>query len=65
MGETKKLFRILVGKSRTKRPLRRPRRRWKYNIQMDDEEIDFEYMHFTFINVISEHVNFHMYYLIV
>ena len=32
-------FKILIGKSTGKRPLRRPRRRWEDNIKMDLEEI--------------------------
>ena len=33
------LFKILTGKPAGKRPLGRPRRRWKDNIRMDIEEI--------------------------
>jgi hypothetical protein len=32
-------YRILVGKSEGKRPLERPSRRWKNNIEMDLREI--------------------------
>jgi hypothetical protein len=29
------VYRVLVGKSERKRPVGRPRTRWKYNIKMD------------------------------
>jgi hypothetical protein len=38
-GEEECVYRILVGKSEGKRPLRRPRRRQVNNIKMDLEEI--------------------------
>jgi hypothetical protein len=34
MGETRKVYRLLVGKPEGKRPLGRPRRRWIDNIKM-------------------------------
>jgi hypothetical protein len=39
MGETRNVYRLLVGKPEGKRPLGRPRRRWIDNIQMDLLEI--------------------------
>jgi hypothetical protein len=33
------LYRVLVGKSEGKRPLGRPRRRWKDNNKMDLQEV--------------------------
>ena len=33
------MHKILVGKPEGKRPLRRPRRRWEDNINMDLEEV--------------------------
>jgi hypothetical protein len=39
MGETRNAYRILMGKPERKRPLRRPRRRWVHNIQIDLTEI--------------------------
>jgi hypothetical protein len=39
MGETRKIYRILVGKPDRKRPLGRPRRMWVDNIKMDLREI--------------------------
>jgi hypothetical protein len=35
MGESRKAYRILVGKPTGKRPQGRPRRRWVDNIKMD------------------------------
>jgi hypothetical protein len=39
MGEEKVVYRVLVGKPEGKRPLGRPRRRWKDNIKMDLQEV--------------------------
>jgi hypothetical protein len=35
MGEETGVYRVLVGRPEGKRPLGRPRRRWKDNIKMD------------------------------
>ena len=35
-------YRVLVGKSKRKRPLGRPRRRWEDNIKMDSREVSFD-----------------------
>jgi hypothetical protein len=35
MGEGKGVYKVLVGRPEGKRPLGRPRRRWKNNIKMD------------------------------
>jgi hypothetical protein len=35
MGEEKKVYKVLVGKLKGKRPLGRPRRRWEDGISMD------------------------------
>jgi hypothetical protein len=35
MGENKYVYRLLVGKPEGKRPLGRPRRRWRDKIKMD------------------------------
>jgi hypothetical protein len=35
MGEKRNAYSIFVGKPEGKRPLRRARRRWVYNIMMD------------------------------
>jgi hypothetical protein len=39
MGEDRKVYKVLVGKPEGKRPLGRPRRRWKDGIRMDLREI--------------------------
>ena len=39
MGESKSVYRVLVGKPEEKRPLGRPRRRWEDNIKMDLQEV--------------------------
>jgi hypothetical protein len=39
MGEKRGEYRVLVGKTKGRRPLRRPRRRWKDNIKMDLKEL--------------------------
>jgi hypothetical protein len=39
MGEGRKVYRVLVGKPKGKRPLERPRRRWEDGIKMDLREI--------------------------
>jgi hypothetical protein len=39
MGEESGMYRVLVGKFEGKRPLGRPRRRWKDNIRMDLQEV--------------------------
>jgi transcription termination factor 2 len=38
MGEGRDVYRVLVGRPEGKRPLGRPRRRWKDNIKMDLRE---------------------------
>jgi hypothetical protein len=43
MGEERKLYRVLVGKSEGKKPLGRPRRRWEDGIKMDLKEISWGY----------------------
>jgi len=39
-GERRGVYTVLVGKLEGKRPLRRPRRRWKDNIKMDLQEME-------------------------
>jgi hypothetical protein len=39
MGEERKVYKVLVGKSEGKRPLGRPRRRWEDWIRIDLREI--------------------------
>ena len=38
-GERRGVYMVLVGKLEGKRPLGRPRRRWKDNIKMDLQEV--------------------------
>jgi hypothetical protein len=39
MGKGRGAYRVLVGRPEGRRPLRRPRRRWKDNIKMDLQEV--------------------------
>jgi hypothetical protein len=39
MGEERKVYKVLVGKPKVKRPLGRPRSRWEDGIRMDLREI--------------------------
>jgi hypothetical protein len=39
MGEGRNVYRVLVGKPKGKRPLERPRHRWKDGFKMDPREI--------------------------
>jgi hypothetical protein len=39
VGERRGVYRVLVGKPEEKRPLRRPRRRRRNNIQRDRQEV--------------------------
>jgi hypothetical protein len=41
MGEGRKLYKVLEGKTAGKTPLRRLRHRWKDGIRMDLREIDW------------------------
>jgi hypothetical protein len=40
-GERRGVYRVLMGKSEGKKPLRIPRRRWEDNIKMDLQEEGF------------------------
>jgi hypothetical protein len=42
MGEGRGFYRVLVGSPENKRPLRRPRNRWKDNSKMDLREIEID-----------------------
>ena len=44
MGQGRGVHRVLVGRPEGKRPLVRPRRRWKDNIKMDLQEVGFGLM---------------------
>ena len=39
MGDSRGVYRVLVGKPEGKRPLERSRRRWEDNIKMDLQEV--------------------------
>ena len=41
MGESRGVYRVLVGIPKGKRPLGRSRRRWNDNIKMDHQEVGF------------------------
>jgi len=42
MGESRGVYRVLVGKPEGTRPLGRPRHRWENNIKMDLQEVGCE-----------------------
>jgi hypothetical protein len=42
MGERRGVYRVLVGRPESKRPLERPRRIWDDNIEMDFREIGID-----------------------
>jgi hypothetical protein len=44
MGESRGVYRVLVGKPEVKIPLGRPRCRWEGNIKMDFQEVGCEGM---------------------
>jgi hypothetical protein len=47
MGEGRGVYRVLVGRPEGKRPLGRPRRRWKDNIKLDLREIGIDGANWT------------------
>jgi hypothetical protein len=42
MGEERKMYKVMVGKTEGYRPLRKSRHRWKDGIKMDLREIGWE-----------------------
>jgi hypothetical protein len=42
MGEERKVYKVLVGKPKRKRPVRRSRSRWEDGIRIDLREIGWE-----------------------
>ena len=51
MGESRSVYRIMVGKPEGKRPLGRPRRRWEDNIKMDLQEMRCEVVDWIWLRV--------------
>jgi hypothetical protein len=49
MHEMRNAYKIFVGKSEGKRPLGRPRRRWKDNIRMNLREIVWEDVNWMYV----------------
>jgi hypothetical protein len=47
MGQDRKVYKVLVGKTEGKRPLGRPRRRWEDGIRMDLREIGWGSVEWT------------------
>jgi len=48
-GERRGVYRVLVGKPEGKRPLRKPRRRWEDNINMDLQEVGCGRMNWIYL----------------
>jgi len=44
MGEERGVYRVLLGKTKGKRPMGRPRLRWVVNIRMDLQDVGRGYM---------------------
>jgi hypothetical protein len=44
VGESRIVYKVLLGKPEGRRPLGRSRRRWEDNIKMDLQEVGFEGM---------------------
>jgi hypothetical protein len=49
MGESRGVYRILVGKPEGKRPLGRPRHRWEDGIKMDLQEVGCGGMYWIYV----------------
>jgi len=44
MGEERRVYRVVVGKTEGRRPLGRPKLRWEDNIRMDLQEVGCGHM---------------------
>jgi hypothetical protein len=51
MGEKRKVYKVLVGKREVKRPIGRPRLRWKDGIRMGLGEIDWGVSGFNWLRI--------------
>ena len=49
MGESRGVYRVLVGKPEGKRPLGRVRRRWEDTIEMDSQEVGYGGMDWIYL----------------
>ena len=49
MGESRGVYRVLVGKPEGKRPFRRPSRRWEDNITMNLHDVGCEGMDWIYL----------------
>jgi hypothetical protein len=57
-GEERGVYRVLVGRCESKRPLGRPRHRWEDNIKMDFREIGINgenWVQQAFVNMVMNH----------
>jgi hypothetical protein len=53
MGEMRNVYKIMVGKSKWRRPLRRTRRRWEGNIKINLKEIGKVWIGFIWLRIES------------
>jgi hypothetical protein len=51
MGKGRDVYRVLVGNIEGKRPMGRPRRRWKGSIKMDLQEVECGFMGWLMIEI--------------
>jgi hypothetical protein len=51
IGESRGLYRVLVGKLEGKRTLGRPKRRWKDNIKMDLKEVGWAWIGLIWLRI--------------
>jgi hypothetical protein len=53
MGKRRSAYRALVGKAEGRRPVGRPRRRWKDNIKINLRDVGFGGVHVTLFPVLN------------
>ena len=51
MGNRRRVYRVLVGRSEVKRPLGRPKRGWEDNITMDIPEMEWGGMDWIWLRI--------------